>query len=133
MTIAEDRYRTNSSVLYGIDDFVVGERTRTPSVVWYKYNGKKWEKHVIDDTRLKPEAGGVCFDVDGFGRSFVPDAARFTVHVLDGAGNHLLRFGGEHSRRVDAADAHPCHCDRLQKKTANPAFHSSISWLSSVL
>ena len=48
----------------GIDDFVVGERTRTPSVVWYKYNGKGWDKFVIDDTRLNPEAGGTSCDID---------------------------------------------------------------------
>ena len=42
----------------GINDFVIGERTRTPSVVWYKYNGKGWDKFVIDNTRLNPEAGG---------------------------------------------------------------------------
>jgi hypothetical protein len=33
--------------------------------VWYKYSGKKWQKHVIDDTQLKPEAGGTCCDIDG--------------------------------------------------------------------
>jgi hypothetical protein len=33
------------------------------------------------------------FDVDDFGRSFVPDAARFCVHVLDPAGQEILRFG----------------------------------------
>jgi hypothetical protein len=48
----------------GIDDFVVGERTQTPSVVWYKYNGKGWDKFVIDDTRKNPEAGGDCCDID---------------------------------------------------------------------
>jgi len=48
----------------GIDDFVVGERTQKPSIVWYKYNGKGWDTRVIDQTHLKPEAGGVCFDVD---------------------------------------------------------------------
>ena len=48
----------------GIDDFVVGERTRTPSVVWYKYNGSGWDKHIIDDTPLRPEAGGAACDVD---------------------------------------------------------------------
>jgi hypothetical protein len=48
----------------GIEDFVVGERTRTPSVVWYKFNGKGWDKFVIDNTRLNPEAGGVLCDVD---------------------------------------------------------------------
>ncbi len=51
----------------GLEDFVVGERTQTPSVVWYKYNGSGWDKRVIDDTRLNPEAGGVCWDVDGDG------------------------------------------------------------------
>ena len=48
----------------GIDDFVVGERTQTPSVVWYKYNGKGWDKFVIDNTRKNPEAGGDCCDID---------------------------------------------------------------------
>lgn len=48
----------------GIDDFVIGERTRTPSVVWYKYNGKGWDKFVIDNTRLNPEAGGDFCDID---------------------------------------------------------------------
>ncbi len=48
----------------GVDDFVVGERTKTPSVVWYKYNGRGWDKHVIDDTALHPEAGGDAYDID---------------------------------------------------------------------
>jgi hypothetical protein len=48
----------------GIDDFVVGERTKTPSVVWYKFNGKGWDKFVIDDTRKNPEAGGDYCDID---------------------------------------------------------------------
>jgi hypothetical protein len=48
----------------GIDDFVIGERTRTPSVVWYKYNGKGWDKFVVDNTRLNPEAGGDFCDID---------------------------------------------------------------------
>jgi hypothetical protein len=48
----------------GIDDLVVGERTQAPSVVWYKYNGKGWDKFVIDNTRKNPEAGGECCDID---------------------------------------------------------------------
>ncbi len=48
----------------GVQDFVIGERTRTPSVVWYKYNGTGWESRVIDNSKLRPEAGGICFDVD---------------------------------------------------------------------
>jgi len=48
----------------GINDFVIGERTRTPSVVWYKYNGRGWDKHIIDNTHFKPEAGGDFCDID---------------------------------------------------------------------
>jgi len=48
----------------GVDDFVVGERTKTPSVVWYKYSGKGWSRYVIDDTPLRPEAGGAVYDID---------------------------------------------------------------------
>lgn len=48
----------------GLSDFVVGERTRPPSVVWYKYNGRGWDKRVIDEGAIKPEAGGDSCDVD---------------------------------------------------------------------
>ena len=48
----------------GIEDFVVGERTQTPSVVWYKYNGNGWDKFVIDNTKKRPEAGGDFCDID---------------------------------------------------------------------
>ena len=48
----------------GIDDFVVTERTQAPSVVWYKYNGHSWDIKVIEDTKLRPEAGGTTCDID---------------------------------------------------------------------
>lgn len=51
----------------GVNDFVVGERTQAPSVVWYKYRGNRWDRFVVDDTRLRPEAGGAAHDVDGDG------------------------------------------------------------------
>jgi len=51
----------------GIEDFVVTERTKTPSVVWYKYNGNSWDMKVIDNTLLKIEAGGDTCDIDGDG------------------------------------------------------------------
>jgi hypothetical protein len=35
----------------------------------------------------------VCFDVDGFGRSFFADAARCRVGVLDTNGNAIRWFG----------------------------------------
>ncbi|UCG34750.1 MAG: VCBS repeat-containing protein [Candidatus Omnitrophota bacterium] len=49
----------------GIDDFVIAERTRIPSVVWYKYKNGSWKKYVIDNTPLSIEAGGAFTDIDG--------------------------------------------------------------------
>ncbi len=48
----------------GIDDFIIGERTKTPSVVWYKWSGDGWNRYIIDNTLLNPEAGGETCDVD---------------------------------------------------------------------
>ena len=46
---------------------------------------------------VKHEMGCYCettrFDVDGFGRVFVPDVFRFCVVVLDASGNELARLG----------------------------------------
>jgi hypothetical protein len=52
----------------GTDDFVITERTETPSVVWYKYQSDgNWARFVIDDTHLRIEAGGDYFDIDSDG------------------------------------------------------------------
>lgn len=52
----------------GTDDFVITERSATPSVVWYKYDGKhRWSKLTIHDQPLHIEAGGDCHDIDGDG------------------------------------------------------------------
>jgi hypothetical protein len=64
--------------LDGVMDFVVTERTETPSVLWYRRNGNGWEKYVVDNTRLRIEAGGDFFDIDGDGDldiSFAGDAS----------------------------------------------------------
>ncbi len=51
----------------GVNDFVVGERTRRPSIVWYRRTARGWQRRVVDDTPLRPEAGGTACDVDGDG------------------------------------------------------------------
>ncbi|MEJ5341863.1 MAG: VCBS repeat-containing protein [Thermogutta sp.] len=45
-------------------DFVVGERTQAPSVVLFRNTDTGWQRVVVDDSHLRPEAGGVAFDVD---------------------------------------------------------------------
>lgn len=51
----------------GVTDFVITERTKTPSVVWYRYNGKGFDRFVIEHMPLSIEAGGDVFDIDGDG------------------------------------------------------------------
>lgn len=48
----------------GPKEWVVAERTRTPSVVWYRYRDGGFERFVIEPEALRIEAGGVLFDVD---------------------------------------------------------------------
>ena len=48
----------------GMMDFVVTERVKTPSVVWYKKVGATWQKFIIDNTVGKIEAGNAVYDVD---------------------------------------------------------------------
>lgn len=51
----------------GADDFVIGERTKAPAVVWYALAGKGWQRRVIEAGPLRPEAGGAACDLDGDG------------------------------------------------------------------
>jgi chitodextrinase len=48
----------------GVNDFVIGDRNATPSLVWYRREVNGWTKFVIDDTPLLIEAGGAAFDID---------------------------------------------------------------------
>jgi hypothetical protein len=51
----------------GVNDFVITERTATPTVVWYRRSREGWNRYVIEKTLLKPEAGATFGDVDGDG------------------------------------------------------------------
>ncbi|RMF95930.1 MAG: VCBS repeat-containing protein, partial [Planctomycetota bacterium] len=48
-------------------DFAVGERTRAPAVVWYRFDGNEFRRLIVEPGTLKPEAGGAAADLDGDG------------------------------------------------------------------
>ncbi len=48
----------------GRDDFVVTERTGSPSVVWYRSTKQGFKKYIIDNDKLRIEAGGTKLDID---------------------------------------------------------------------
>jgi hypothetical protein len=49
------------------EDIVVAGRKAEPSVVWYRRDGERWVRYLIDDTFLRIEAGGAAHDIDGDG------------------------------------------------------------------
>jgi len=51
----------------GINDFLIAERTKAPSVVWYRKVKKGWEKYTVETEPLHIEAGSACLDIDGDG------------------------------------------------------------------
>jgi hypothetical protein len=50
-----------------VNDFVVTERTKAPSVVLYRRTASGWDRSVVDATPQHIEAGSEAFDVDGDG------------------------------------------------------------------
>lgn len=51
----------------GINDFVIANWDRGPSVVWYRRYISGWTRYTVDSSSLSIEAGGAFVDVDGDG------------------------------------------------------------------
>jgi hypothetical protein len=51
----------------GINDFVIGERSLTPSFCLYLREKTGWKRYIIDDQHRTPEAGACTLDIDGDG------------------------------------------------------------------
>jgi hypothetical protein len=70
------------------------------NTVWCQ--GARWRYRGFGLCANRTEAWGdpACscmtsrFDLDDYGRLFVPDVFRFSIGVLDSAGNQITRFGG---------------------------------------
>jgi hypothetical protein len=61
------------------------------------------------------------FDVDGFGRSFFPDAGRFQVGIIDTGGNEIGWFGAYGNQdSLGAGKAFSPTADNPQSATSNP-------------
>lgn len=51
----------------GVVDFVITDRSGSPSVVLYRRSATGWTRYVVEHLRLPIEAGGTVWDVDGDG------------------------------------------------------------------
>jgi hypothetical protein len=48
----------------GIKDFIITDRSVSPSVVWYRYIAGVWDKYIIDSSFCRIEAGSSVLDID---------------------------------------------------------------------
>ena len=48
----------------GINDFIIAEQTKSPSLVWYKNKNDHWSRHVMDNEQLPIGVGETYFDID---------------------------------------------------------------------
>ena len=51
----------------GVNDFIITERTKAPSVIWYRRTDAGWDRYVIEKEALTIEAGSTYTDIDGDG------------------------------------------------------------------
>jgi hypothetical protein len=51
----------------GAADFVISFRQKAPALAWYRFNGKGWDRFVVEPEFLSVEAGGAAYDIDGDG------------------------------------------------------------------
>jgi VCBS repeat protein len=51
----------------GDADMLVGSRKAGPALVWYRLEGKRWNRYVIDSDAVRIEAGGAYYDIDADG------------------------------------------------------------------
>ena len=51
----------------GVNDFIISERTKAPSVLFYRRTNKGWERYIIEKEPLTIEAGSAYSDIDGDG------------------------------------------------------------------
>jgi len=80
----------------GRNDFVITDRVRKPSVVWFRRGAAGWKKLLIDNTRLPIEAGGASCDIDGDGDLDI-------VFGADASGNRVWWWENPHPHHDPAA------------------------------
>lgn len=97
----------------GLLDMVVGERTQTPSVVWYKRTANNWTKRTIFNAQIDISAGGTAYDIDNDG-----DLDYFNAD--DNAGNQIYWFENPYPNYNNQWSQH------IIRNTGQGLFHDMI-------
>jgi hypothetical protein len=112
----------------GIDDFVITERTQSPSVVWYRYSGKTWERRIIDNTPLTIEAGGTYLDIDRDGDPDIVFGGDARSNQIWWWENPCPQYGGEWKRHLIKDHGRNKHHDQLFGDFDHDGQAELVSW-----
>jgi hypothetical protein len=114
--------------LDGISDFVITERTQSPSVVWYRSTGKTWERKIIEDTPLKIEAGGDYLDIDRDGDPDIVFGGDARSNQIWWWENPFPHFGGKWERHLIKDQGRNKHHDQLFGDFDHDGKAELVSW-----
>jgi hypothetical protein len=97
----------------GVNDFVVTERTASPSVVWYQRHATGWTRHIVENEPLGIEASGDFYDIDGDGDPDIVFCGDYRSNQIWWWENPRPDFSKPWKRRLIKADGANKHHDCL--------------------
>lgn len=97
----------------GVNDFIITERTKAPSVVWYRRSAEGWQRYVVDDSPLHIEAGSDCYDIDGDGDLDFAAGGDWASNEVWWWENPHPNFDSPWKRRIIKNFGQPKHHDQL--------------------
>jgi sugar phosphate isomerase/epimerase len=116
----------------GVSDFVMANRTTTPSLVFYtKTPNRAWQRYIIDDQKTTIEAGGAATDMDADGDTdliFAGDWQSNNIWWWENPGTAALKPTTPWKRHTIKAFGAKQHHDQIVgdfKRTGRPQV---VSW-----
>lgn len=112
----------------GVDEFVITERTGSPSVVWYDYDGTTWERNIVDSQPLHIEAGGASMDIDSDGDTDIVFGGDYKSNEIWWWENPYPDYSGEWKRHTIKDFGKNKHHDQLFGDFDHDGQEELVSW-----
>lgn len=96
----------------GKNDFVITDRSTTPSVVWFERIDTGWRQHIIDKNPLEIEAGGDFYDIDGDGDLDISFGGDYSSNQMWWWENPAPHFDKPWTRRLIKNEGAKMHHDQ---------------------